>query len=655
MRCNTLKSLACFLLLCGSLSSCTAEPEPIVVDINAWCEGTNTLHCMLPWPSDRWLVDDASTDTGKRLNLSSDAIPRNTDEDEFDVSAYNLYDGFSPATAILTVFPSDVDVVATRGLAIEGSWDLSLADDSPTILIDLDSGERIAHMVEIDARAHEEDIPGLGQSLALLYIRPAARLAEARRYGIALRDIKLIDGSDAVATGAFAALRDNTLTTSASLEERRSRYEGLFSVLQDAGVERDSLVQAWSFTTASSRSIRGDLLTMRDDALTRVPVGGGDCTVEEVIEDETDDRRFRRIDGTFSVPLYMNQDGSGARVVRGDDGLPTFQGWIEAPFTLTIPRILSEDGSAAGRLLGYGHGLMGSADGEGGGNYVQEVAQEFGYVVVATDWQGMSDRDLVTVGTALSNVSTFPKVGDRLKQGVINHLVMVRSFKGACRDLPELQVNGQSVIDDGDPYWMGISQGGIMGPSVLALSPDIPKAAFLVGGISYPLMIGRSVDFYEYEIIFRTWYPERIDREILMNMMSTLWDGAEAATWAPHLVSNPLPGVEAKQVLYQVARLDSQVPNIASELAVRTMGIPQLAPAAQPLWGIPNEEGPLSSALVYFDFGAAPLPLGNQAPEDDNGTHGDQRYADGSRAQINAFFHEGGLIEQFCEGPCDPD
>jgi hypothetical protein len=85
------------------------------------------------------------------------------------------------------------------------------------------------------------------------------------------------------------------------------------------------------------------------------------------------------------------------------------------------------------------------------------------------------------------------------------------------------------------------------------------------------------------------------------------------------------------------------------------MGIPQLAPAAQALWGIPDEEGPLSSALVYFDFGVDPLPPGNQAPEDDNGTHGDQRYADSSRAQINAFFHEGGLIEQFCEGPCDPE
>ena len=655
MRCNSLKYLVCLALTCGSLVACDAEPEPIVVDIDAWCEGMNPLHCMLPWPSDRWLVDDAATDTGKRLHLSSEAIPLNTADDAFDVSAYNLYDGFSPATALLTVFPTDVDVVATAGLAREGSWALSLQDDSPTVLIDLDTGERIAHMVEIDARAHEEDVPGLGQSLALFYIRPATRLSEARRYGVALRNITLIDGSAAVATGAFAALRDDTPTTSASVEARRPRYQDLFAVLADAGVSRDALVQAWTFTTASSRSIRGDLLTMRDDALSRVPVGGGSCTVDEVVEDPADERRYRRIDGTFSVPLYMDRDGTGARVVRSDDGLPTFQQWAEVPFTLTIPRVLAEQGSAPGRLLGFGHGLMGSADEEGGGSYVQDVAQEFGYVVVSTDWQGMSRRDLVTVGTALSNVSTFPKVGDRLKQGVINHLVMIRSFKGACRQLSELQVNGHSVIDDGAPYWMGISQGGIMGPSVLALSPDLLKGAFLVGGIGYPLMIGRSVDFDEYEIIFRTWYPERIDREILMNMMSSLWDGAEAATWVPHLVHDPLPGFETKQVLYQVARGDSQVPNIASEMAARTLRIPQLAPATQSIWGISDEPGPLSSALVYFDFGAEPPPLGNQAADDDNGTHGDQRYTYGSRHQINAFFQDGGMIENFCDGPCDPE
>ena len=37
--------------------------------------------------------------------------------------------------------------------------------------------------------------------------------------------------------------------------------------------------------------------------------------------------------------------------------------------------------------------------------------------------------DIATVGIALSDVGTFPSTGERLMQGVINNLVMTRSFK----------------------------------------------------------------------------------------------------------------------------------------------------------------------------------------------------------------------------------
>ena len=141
------------LLLCLGLASVIAPGcvTPITVPVDAWCEGTNPVHCMLPWPSDRWLIDDPGTDTGKRLNYSPDALPRNINRDDFNVSAYNTKDGFSPASALLTAFSSDVDTAATEGLALEGMWDLSLAANSPSIVIDIDSGERVAHMGDVAA------------------------------------------------------------------------------------------------------------------------------------------------------------------------------------------------------------------------------------------------------------------------------------------------------------------------------------------------------------------------------------------------------------------------------------------------------------------------------------------------------------------------
>ena len=169
------------------------------------------------------------------------------------------------------------------------------------------------------------------------------------------------------------------------------------------------------------------------------------------VSEEHSDQSFRRIDGTFQVPLYMDSPYSGARVVRGDDGLPEFQGWAEAPFTALVPRSLAEPGASPGRLLGFGHGLMGAGEDEGGGGFVQHLGNSRQMVTVATDWQGMSSRDLASVGQALSDVSTFPATGERLMQGVINNVVMIRSFKGACRTLDELMPNGTPIIDEGEP------------------------------------------------------------------------------------------------------------------------------------------------------------------------------------------------------------
>jgi len=644
------------LLVPVLLASCAPEPDPIPLNVAPECEGLTTLHCSLPWPSSQWLAEDATTATGYRLQYEAEGLPLNKNGELFEVEPYRFRDGFSPGAQMLTMFPADADLIATPGVAVEGSWALSLADDSPTVLLDLTTGERVAHMVEVDARAHEDE--GSGQlipNLALLYIRPAQRLEENHRYAVALRNIKLINGTDAVATPEFGALRDGHVTTSESIEARRPGFETMFEGLTAAGVERESLVQAWWFHTASGGNLRDSLIAMRDDAMERVPVGGGTCTVE-TIEEDYDDRSWARIDGTYTVPLYVDSDLTGAMVVRGDDGLPEFQGWAEAPFTMLVPRVLVEPGADPGRLLTFGHGLMGSASGEGGGGFLRGLGNEYGMVTVATDWWGMSERDLVTVARALSDVGEFAPTGERLMQGMINQLVLTRSFKGACKDLAELQHEGHSVIDDGDPYWLGISQGGIFGGTVMALSQDITRGALLVGGVNYPVLIGRSVDFEEYEIIYKTWYDRRTDREILMNVMSSLWDHTDPGVWLHHAVNDPLPDTPVKQILYQIARHDSQVSNLSSDMAVRALGIPLMTPSVVTPWGIETTTEDAPSAYVYYDMLRDPPPAGNEPPDEGNGAHGDQRYVQAAKEQMNQFWQADGVVRNFCDTDgCNPE
>lgn len=658
------RALLCLLM--PLTLSCRGEvgPDPIVLDLEPHCEATGELHCLLPWPSDQWLVEDAGTATGYRLEYDELAFPvregfGGVDPDlRFDVSPYRYLDGFSPASHVLTVFSEAIDASNLPG---EGDWDASVAADSPTVLLDLETGQRVPHMVEVDLRAYEDDGENaLIPSPQLVYLLPAQRLQENRRYAVAWRDVSLLSGGAAQPTAAFAALRDGVPTTAQSVEDQRPRYEEMFAALSEAGVERSSLIQAWTFHTASGEAIRGPLLAMRDDGLARIDAEGVECTVESVEDTGPDENGefTRRVDGTFRIPLYMDSALPPARAVRDERGLPQFQGWATAPFAMTIPSDLLASGAAPGRLVVYGHGLMGSGSSEGAGGYVRGMARDHDMVFVATDWQGMSNDDVTTVATALSDVTTFPRVTDRLMQGVLNGAVMARSFSGACKELPEaLSDDGDPVIAEGKPYYIGISQGGIMGATLLTVSPDIERGALLVGAANYPLMMARSVDFHEYELIYRAWYPRRIDREILMKLLISLWDGAEPNAWLPYLIAgDPAQGIEPNEVLYQVSREDSQVPNLASDWAVRTMGtVPLMDAPVWDTWGLQVEAGPLPSAYVQVDTLKEPNPAGNMPAEEDNGAHGAQRYVESGRLQIDAFLHDGALVQQFCDGPCDPD
>jgi hypothetical protein len=187
------------------------------------------------------------------------------------------------------------------------------------------------------------------------------------------------------------------------------------------------------------------------------------------------------------------------------------------------------------------------------------------------------------------------------------------------------------------------------------MTPDIDRFALQVGGIAFPLITKRSVNFHAYRIFFGAGYPSAIEQDLLLVMSQSYWDVVEAATYAPHLVTDPLPGSRAKRVLYQVGLHDAQVPNIASDIAARTMGLSHLGPAPYVPWDIESGEGPLDSAYVIFDMGVEPLPAGCVAADRDNAVHEGLRRLASVQAQLAEFFRPDGRVQVVCDGVCDPD
>jgi len=658
-----------------------SEPDQLALDAvlaasgGPGCDELDGARCLLPFPSFRFTTPDPATPTGVRVELPEGQL-RNVGGTPIDVDPWRSADGFSPGTPMLTLL-GDVDLAAS-GAAPIGDIARSVQPDSPTVLLDLTSGERLAHWAELDSRAPA------GQRLLIL--RSAAPLPEGHRIGVAVRNLVDTTGRPVTPGVAFRAQRDALSTTSAAVEERRDEMEALFAALTIAGVERSGLQQAWSFPVASAESLAGRMLHIRDDAFGRLGDRSPQFRIESVSESLLPPGIGRRIRGTYDVPLYLTGDGSsGNAFALGPDGLPTTTGTTyPARFTCQVPAQALLPGDPAMPVV-YGHGLLGSID-EANGSWVGRISATNNAMYCATDWIGMSQEDFPTAIGILRNISNFPQLADRVQQGILNTLFLGRLLvrpDGFAADPAFRTASDEPVFRTGEVFYDGNSQGGIIGGAATAVAQDWTRAVLGVPGMNYSLLLNRSTDFDLYFSFLREAYPDPIDQQVIFGVLQVLWDRAEANGYAQHTTTDPYPGTPPKQVLLHVAFGDFQVAPVSAEIQARAYGAglrtPALAPGrhpdAVPFFGL-SPAGPFPTAdsvLVYWDSGTIPPPDGNitttdsdaygpcrSIPEDVRDddpvcgdSHEDPRRSPESMRQKLSFLRPDGRIEDTCgTEPC---
>lgn len=688
--------------------------EVVKLENSAECEILNNAHCMYPYPSNHFTVPDATTDTGLRVSIPPGASPQPIG-DPIDPAQYNELDGFSPTVQILMHFPGGVNLTLSdaprlldpeccgqpagppwidtrtytdRSLEVDSMGD----PDSPTLLIDTVTGNLVRHFAEVDGRTPDV-------SRQSLIIRPGESLVPNRRYIVAVRNLVDAAGVAVEAEPPFAVLRDRRWTTIASLAAKYGRYEAeIFPVLAAAGVPRENLILAFDFTTQSEDQLTRQMLSMRDQAyvwLTAreselVPGDSGtetftvgtitdfDCSIAGTV--------LRRIvEGTFESPLFLDGDLDAASVqfmnVDADD-LPVQNAVTPthtAPYTIGIPCTL-EDADLTNdpaRPLILGHGLFGTGKSlvEGIPDLIGAAGLSFPYIAGATDWRGLSSVDLVWVGTRilgigshqLNNFAAFP---DRLRQGMLNTLVLARMMKdGFFNNNAAFQLGGNGVFPGAaeEEYYYGISLGGVMGLFFAALTPDIERFGIDVPSMNFSFLLQRSTQFVAFEqLLSGIGLTDPMDRILGIGLFHELWVSAEPAGYARHITTDPLPGSGGpSKILMSAAWLDKQVSNQATEVTARTLGIPNLTGSiAQGFRGIPDVDtdiaGPQDSALVIWDTGSFDIldpaqqsvipPLSNQLPSDVCDPHGFRPLIPASIEQLIDFLRPGGQITNTCEG-----
>ena len=207
-------------------------------------------------------------------------------------------------------------------------------------------------------------------------------------------------------------------------------------------------------------------------------------------------------------------------------------------------------------------------------------------------------------------------------------------------------------IDSNRIGFMGISLGGIQGATQVALSERIDRAVLAVPGAGWVNMIQRSLHFNQLDLVIDLLYEDPLGQNIFLGLVQSRFDRSDPAGIASLLRE------QDKVVVVQEAIGDCEVPNIATDLLVRSMGAVQLGPPTDPVFGLEEVEGPVRvPALTQIRVPEALEdyfpPDTNTIPEGNNGVHNSAVLQEATFAQIAHLFTTGEIIHP-CTGPCDP-
>ena len=639
------------------------------------CDPLAPSYCGFPFPNDYFTVADSTTVTGRRLALPEAAMPETTSGRRSSPEPFNEMDGFSPGIAAMTHLPG----ATVTGCATPDTIGDSLLDASPTVILNADTGERVAHWVDrdewvvqakirVDAGEDQPDfiiprpLEELREEQALM-LRPAVRLEDATRYIVAFRDITDGDGALVDAPPGFVELRDGVASEDEVIESRRAHFEGIFGILETAGIDRESLQVAWDFTTASKENNTAAMVHIRDDAFATYP-DGVPYTIE-VITDTPMEGMACRLEITFDMPLYMTGGETGELLNLGDDGLPEQNGTYPYSASMFVPLGTSEAQPAP--LVVVGHGQLGSRT-QVFGNRELWANPDQPLIAFGLDHKGFASDDIPTVVDAIlgGDLSAFRAVPERMHQGHLNFLMAMRTLSREAEGGPTTLFNqtltddcGGAAADGTRRHYFGGSQGGILGAVIMSLSLDIERGLLAVPGQSYNLLLNRSGNFDVYAgPLYGGYGWNGLDMQMNLALIQGLWDRAEPTGYSKYIRTDRFPNTPAHEVLIQVSRADHQVTNLGAHIMARAIGeVVNLAPLIRPVWGIEEKSGlHTGSAMLEIDFGNDEPPLTNIPHWADTfgDPHGRATELEGLGPALLQFY-ETGTVENPCTGPCDQD
>jgi len=635
--------------IAASIAACGGD-ESNLGGIPDECNPLGGQACMMPFPSMIYMDQDATSETGFRLAIPAEAMPVNVDGDAVDPTPFNRRDGFSTLGPILAAFPTGV---SPDGLPSFKNPDESLAANSPIVLIDMESGERVPFFAEVDQNV------ALAEARNLM-IRPLTRMKPGTRFAVGIRTgVKALGGGELPVPEAFEILRSGGSFTHPKAAELKTRTGEVLQALAGAGVPSGDLVLAWDFVTVSDNFIRSDLTTMREAALPAIGTTGANLTFTAEVKPNSA-TSFKRYVGTFKSPDFLTAGDTDGSIMRRDaSGLPVLQGMRDARFAAIIPNCVQTAPLPRPTVI-FGHGLFGSAEDYLDDDFVAKLAEDHCFVIIAGDFIGLTSRQIALAPLAVNDLNKGPQITEKLEQSIIDFIALENVARGPMATSVEFEFNGLPVIDPANTYYVGGSLGGNMGNTFMAYDPNITRGVLAVPGGNWWLMIERSTAWALLVGAAQGAYDDPEEYQLALSMAFGMgFEPFDPMTTAAHVIKDPLFGQPAKKILMWYAVGDCLVNNISSELVAREMGLPMLGPAVKAPWGLTPMTGPLESGVTVYDDHPTPMPFDtNIPPIEDNGTHSGINKKPAPMRQVEQFLISTKMVVDECrlggvQVPCD--
>lgn len=294
-------------------------------------------------------------------------------------------------------------------------------------------------------------------------------------------------------------------------------------------------------------------------------------------------------------PLYRTCEMSfGAGDYRDDNravagSTPTTA--YSIPLTVYLPLAPGEFGGPPYPTVIFGHGLGGDRT---QASRLADFAAPLGLATVAIDAvrhgqhpAGAEDSQLFQVadffGIDIVAVTFDPIVmRDNWRQSTYDKLQLV----GLLTDGGDLDADGDGGPDlDGDRLvYLGVSLGGIMGPEICALAPEISAAVLVVPGARVSGIIRDSSTFAPLIDIFQNaTMASDGDVERFFPILQTIIERGDAGNYAPYAFRARLPVADSAtpSVLMGMVIDDAIVPNQTNRMLARALDTPHVPPVLQ--------------------------------------------------------------------------